>query len=95
VKPLFHIVPRGTAVPDLYAPPSLSSEGFIHLSYADAVRESARLYFAGLEVDVWCIDPAKVVDLREDPTPRGPMPHAYAPIPRAAIVRVCRLDEID
>lgn len=89
---LYHLVPRGTPVPEAHAPPSLEREGFIHASYKDAVAESARLYFPAHEVDVWRVDPRRVAGLREDATPRGPMPHVAAPIPRDAVREVLRLD---
>lgn len=70
-----------------YAPPSLAREGFIHASYKDAVRESARLYFeAGADLRVLAIDPRRLdVPVDVASTPRGPMPHVHGAIPVDAI----------
>jgi putative intracellular protease/amidase/uncharacterized protein (DUF952 family) len=81
-----------------YAPPSLAREGFIHASYKDAVRESARLYFkaedlAGLRLVA--IDPRRLdVPIEVADTPRGPMPHIHGSIPVDA-VRVLDLEAIE
>jgi putative intracellular protease/amidase/uncharacterized protein (DUF952 family) len=81
-----------------YAPPSLATEGFIHASHKDAVRESAVLYFKDTELAklrLLAIDPRRLdrpVELAE--TPRGPMPHIHGSIPVDA-VRVLDLDAID
>jgi uncharacterized protein (DUF952 family) len=93
---LYHLV-DGAAEGDPYAPPSLAREGFIHCSYRPAVRESARLHFAPeARLRVLQIDPRRVgVRLEEAPTPRGPMPHLFGPLPRAAIAATLALDEID
>jgi putative intracellular protease/amidase/uncharacterized protein (DUF952 family) len=78
-----------------YAPPSLAREGFIHASYRDALRESARLHFAGVAPDalrVLAIDPRRLdVPIEVAATPRGPMPHVHGAIPRDA-VRLLELD---
>ena len=67
-----------------YWPESASREGFIHASYRDAVLESARLYFPEGSVRVIVrIDPRRLVE-----TPRGPMPHLHAGVPRGAIAEV-------
>jgi cyclohexyl-isocyanide hydratase len=81
-----------------YAPPSLATEGFIHASYKEAVRESADLYFAPDErsrLRVLAIDPRRLdapVELAE--TPRGPMPHVQGAIPLDA-VQVLDLEAVD
>jgi uncharacterized protein (DUF952 family) len=84
---IYHIVPAGAAIDDPYAPPSLAQEGFVHCSYAEAVRESAALHFpAGAALEVLAIDPAGLpVEVAE--TPRGKMPHVRGPIPARAITR--------
>lgn len=84
---LYHLLPADTAVPDPYAPPSLSREGFVHASFRDAVLESARLYFPpGQALTVLQIDPRRLrAPLVLCDTPRGPMPHVHGPIPADAI----------
>jgi uncharacterized protein (DUF952 family) len=97
VRWLYHLIHRGTDVGDPYAPASLASEGFVHCSFRDEVRESARLYFPkGAPLEVLRIDPRRVgarVDLAA--TPRGPMPHIHGPVPREAIVETLALEAID
>jgi cyclohexyl-isocyanide hydratase len=86
---LYHIrAASGSTLPEVYAPGSLASEGFIHASFHGDVRESARLYFpAGERLSVLRIDPRRL-DARVEiaATPRGPMPHLHGPVPRDAIV---------
>ena len=93
---LYHLISRGTRLGDAYAPESLATEGFVHCSYRDEVRESARLHFpAGAELDVLRIDPRRVpARVEEAPTPRGPMPHVHGPIPRDAIVETLSLGSL-
>lgn len=92
VRWLYHLVRKGDSVPSEggYAPPSLDHEGFVHCSYRDDVLESARLYFAGEQPRVFRIDPRRLLGVRvvDEPTPRGPMPHVFGPIPRDAIREV-------
>lgn len=87
---LFHIARTSELAPGWtsLAPSSLATEGIVHASYKAAVPESARLYFPpGEPLTVLQIDPRKVgAVVREDPTPRGPMPHVLGPIPRSAVV---------
>lgn len=90
---LYHLVPRGTDLGERYSPASLAAEGFVHCSFHDAVRETARLHFPeGAALDVVRIDPRRVgarVELA--PTPRGPMPHVHGPIFRDAVADVAPL----
>lgn len=87
---LYHVREAGAEAAGDYAPASLEHEGFVHCSFRDAVRESARLYFpADARLEVLRIDPRRLrarVEIAE--TPRGPMPHVHGPIPLAAIVAV-------
>ncbi|MFO0570417.1 MAG: DUF952 domain-containing protein [Polyangiaceae bacterium] len=88
----YHLVRRPELVwneEDRYAPPSLTTEGFVHASYLDAVESSARLHFPGDAPDslvVLAVDPRRI-DARVDEaeTPRGPMPHVHGSIPRDAV----------
>jgi putative intracellular protease/amidase/uncharacterized protein (DUF952 family) len=96
---MFHVVRAeelGWGKDGRYAPASLETEGFIHASYKDRVRESARLYFApGARLRMLAIDPRRLdvpVDVVE--TPRGPMPHIKGPIPCDAF-KVLDIDAVD
>ena len=92
---LYHLVVRQPLPEGRYAPESLAREGFVHCSYADAVAESARLYFAaGADVVAWRIDPARLdVPVEVATTPRGAMPHVRGSVAREAIVAVCERGE--
>lgn len=96
---MFHVVRAedlGWGKDGRYAPASLAAEGFVHASFKDRVRESARLYFPpGARLRVLAIDPRRLdvpVDVVE--TPRGPMPHILGSIPCDAF-RVIDLDAVD
>jgi uncharacterized protein (DUF952 family) len=97
VRWLYHVFGGAISIEDRYAPESLAQDGFVHCSYRDAVRASARLYFPSeaallvLQIDPRCLD----CELRVVQTPRGPMPHVHGAIPRRAIARVLPLDEIE
>lgn len=79
-----------------YAPASLAAEGFVHASFRDRVKESARLYFSpGARLRVLAIDPRRLdVPIEVAETPRGPMPHVMGSIPCDAF-RVIDLDDVD
>jgi cyclohexyl-isocyanide hydratase len=94
---LYHLVPRGTPIPDPYTPADFAREGFVHASFRDAVRESARLHFpAGADLVALRIDPRRL-DVAVDivATPRGPMPHIPGAVPRDAIRAEVELSDID
>ncbi len=80
---------------DLYTPPALDREGFVHASFRDAAAESARLY-VGADALLLQIDPRRlearveVVD-----TPRGPMPHVHGPVPRDAVAATHALADFE
>jgi cyclohexyl-isocyanide hydratase len=87
---LFHIVERG-------APPTPpGAEGFVHCSYRDAVAETARIHFPrDAKLQVLQVDPRRVGARIEDaPTPRGPMPHVFGPIPSDAIRATLDLGDV-
>ena len=96
---LYHIVQEPFDLPDRYEPESLAREGFVHCSLRDAVRESARLYFARIPAEklrVLRIDPRRLdAPVRFEQTPRGPMPHVYGPIPRDAVAEVIPMGALD
>jgi uncharacterized protein (DUF952 family) len=97
VRWIYHLLPRGTPLGDAYAPASLASEGYVHGSYREAVQESARLHFPpGSDLVVLQLDPRKLTcRVEEAATPRGPMPHLFGPVQRAAVARVLELSELD
>lgn len=84
---IYHLRERGAPIGDRYAPESLAREGFVHGSFRDAVRESARLYFPErAELEILQIDPRRLdaaVEIAD--TPRGPMPHVHGAIPADAV----------
>ncbi len=92
---LHHICASPPPVGD-YLPDSLATEGFIHCSYKDAVKESAALYFKGVsQLYVYRIDPRRLsARVEVAPSPRGPMPHVHGPIERDAIREVISLDAL-
>lgn len=94
---IYHLTDTPRPLTDPYAPPSLFTEGFVHGSFRDAVRESARLYFAhSTDVLVLQLDPRVLGDsVRLADTPRGPMPHIHRPIPLDAIRATLSLDTFD
>jgi len=97
VRWLYHIAEGGVSLASPYAPASLRREKFVHASFRDQVVESARVHFPKEEaLSVLQIDPRRLdVPLKIDPTPRGPMPHIYGPIPADAIRAVHPLAEVD
>ena len=74
----------------VFASGDLSEEGFIHCSEFHQVLRTAEKYYVGkkclvlLEIDDGLLGAALV---REDVGGSGVFPHAYTPIPLAAIVR--------
>jgi lysophospholipase L1-like esterase/uncharacterized protein (DUF952 family) len=96
VATVFHlVVPGEWPASGRYSPPSLASEGFVHLSFADQVEAPANAYYAdepellAIELDPGRI-PARIVV--EDSYGSGTAyPHAYGPIPVTAAVGVHEL----
>lgn len=76
------------------APPSLLSEGFVHLSTPGQVKLPANVRFAGrTDLLALVIDPARLpAELRFEPAPETPadtrFPHHYGPVPADAVVAV-------
>lgn len=64
-------------------------DGFVHLSSADQVVETARRHFAGVTgLTLLTVDPDRLGDaLRWEPSRGGQLfPHLYGPLPVAAVV---------
>lgn len=77
--------------PDSLAPPSLDTDGFVHLSEASQVTNTALRFFAGRDdVLILEIDEPKLASkvVREDLYGHGEFPHLYGPINLDAVVCV-------
>jgi uncharacterized protein (DUF952 family) len=98
---LFHILPRevwyGLDKATTYRPPSLASEGFIHLSTADQLLRTAARHFAGrTDLVVIAIDPAKLeAPLRYAHAHGEAFPHLHGPLPMRAVTAVEPLPLVD
>jgi len=97
VRPVFHLVsPHDWPAAGWYRPPSLATEGFVHLSFADQVAGSANRHLAGAdELLAVELDPVAVgADIRvEDTYGSGTaFPHAYGPIPVSAALAMHRVE---
>ena len=98
---LFHLIPaddwRAWEGRDEYAPASLASEGFVHLSTAAQVPGTAGLFFAGvddllvLEIEVPDADERLRWEPNEGPRGVEEFPHWFGPIPLAWVVGASRL----
>jgi uncharacterized protein (DUF952 family)/lysophospholipase L1-like esterase len=93
VASLFHIVaPTDWPTAGTYRPPSLATEGFVHLSFADQVEAAANRHYPDAEdLIVVELDPTALeAEVRvEDSYGSGTAyPHVYGPVPVAAAVAV-------
>lgn len=96
MRPLFHIVERGTwALAESageYRPESLQSEGFVHFSYADQVAATANRFYAdAVNLCVVEFDPERIgapVVVEDSHGTGEEFPHVYAPIPASAAVAI-------
>lgn len=97
---IFHIVSIadwGTAVAaGSYRPPSLDTEGFIHLSYAEQVGATANRYYRAIDdLQVLEVDPALVgseLRVEASPTTGELFPHLYGPLPITAVAAIHPLE---
>ena len=94
---VYKIVPgelwrRAEAVGSFSGSPVDTRDGFIHLSTATQVRETAARHFRG-ETDLLLIAVAVgSLDVRWEPSRGGDLfPHLYAGLPMSAVVRVMPL----
>jgi uncharacterized protein (DUF952 family) len=91
---LFHIVSvadwAAAEAAGTYAPPSLTSEGFIHFSFAQQVAGTANRYYRALDdLQVLEVDSASLdTELRIEDTTGGGVefPHVYGALPVGAVV---------
>ncbi len=91
---LFHLVDPQVwaATRDDYRPPSLGREGFVHLSFADQVADTANRHYANAPALVVLeVDPARLsaeVKLEDSYGAGRSFPHLYGPLPVSAVVAV-------
>lgn len=79
---------RGVAEGVLPPSPIDETDGYMHFSTGDQLRETLRLYFAGQSDLVLCVLPVAAVaaDLKWEPSRGGALfPHLYAPLPLRAV----------
>jgi len=69
-----------------YAPPSLSSEGFIHLSTAEQVPGTLARFYAGVP-DLLLLS-VEVSDAVFEEVGHGTFPHLYRPLATTEVVAV-------
>lgn len=90
---IYHLVPRRIweANPDQpYRADSLTTEGFIHCSFATQVAGSANRFYAGeSDLLVLHVDPQRLQSpLQEEASSTGEIfPHVYGPLNRDAVTR--------
>jgi uncharacterized protein (DUF952 family)/lysophospholipase L1-like esterase len=89
VTPVFHLVsPEEWPAAGWYRPPSLATEGFVHLSFADQLAGSANRHFTDASALIAVeLDPVAIgAEIRiEDSYGSGAeFPHAYGPLPVSA-----------
>lgn len=92
---LFHITTRTAweaAKPTgEYRPPSLASEGFIHLSTAAQWRATRERFYRDVpDLVLLHIEPAGL-DIRYERADDDDFPHLYGPLPASAIIDVTAL----
>jgi uncharacterized protein (DUF952 family) len=80
-------------------PESLTTEGFIHFSYAGQVAATANRHYRDVDgLQVLEVDPGRIgAELIVEPSPvtGEPYPHLYGPLPVAAVVGVHPLRRVD
>lgn len=87
---VFHILKRSeweAAIPrQIYAPPSLAAEGFIHCSTLQQLPESGNRFFRGQSnLAVLCIDPQRLTaELKTENT----FPHIYGALNLDAVTQI-------
>jgi uncharacterized protein (DUF952 family) len=94
---LFHLVDREawalSAAAVSYAPSSLATEGFIHLSTEVQLLRTAERFYTGREdLVVLSIEEARLaVPVRYEPVHGDSFPHLYGALPREVVVAVTPL----
>jgi uncharacterized protein (DUF952 family) len=96
-RTLFHLVGRDewaqTSATQTYRPPSLTTEGFIHLSTASQLLGTARRFFAGRDdLLAVSIDEDRLgAAVRWESADGELFPHLYAPLDLSTVVEVIPL----
>lgn len=99
---LRHIITRAAweASADEVRPASLEGQGFVHLCTPSQLDGVLARFFAAVDREtlvVLHVDPARLpagaLVWEEADVPGTRFPHLYAPLPRAAVVHVAKLDE--
>ncbi|MEJ8644923.1 DUF952 domain-containing protein [Streptomyces sp. MS1.HAVA.3] len=92
---IFHIVPLAdwTAAPELpYAPPSLTSEGFVHCSAdrptALGIADTHYRAVPGILLAVELDEGALTAEVRREGESGGLYPHVHGPLNRDAVIHV-------
>jgi uncharacterized protein (DUF952 family) len=76
-----------------HAPPSLASEGFVHLSAGRQLVRTANKHFPGRSgLLVLELDPAALDVVWEDLGAGEPFPHVYGPLPASAVIAARSLE---
>ena len=93
--PLFHITTReawqAAQAAGEYRPPSLASEGFIHLSTAAQWRATSHRFYREVpDLILLHVDPTKL-DIRYERADGDDFPHLYGPLPLAAVIELTAL----
>jgi uncharacterized protein (DUF952 family) len=94
MRAIYHLVLRRVweqNVAEPYRADSLTSEGFIHCSFAEQVAWAANRFYADADdLLVLHIDPERLTSsLGEEPCDTGEIfPHIYGPLNREAVVKV-------
>ena len=98
---LFHITPRSewelAVTRGSYAPASLASEGFIHLSTAEQWPRTLERWFPGRAgLVLLTIDPALLThEVRFEPVHGDHFPHLFGPLDVKAVIAVTDLRVTD
>lgn len=91
---LFHITTRAAWTEaqrtGTYRPPSLATEGYIHLSTEHQWRGALARFFAGQrELVLLVIDPERLsAPVRYEPADGDVFPHLYGALPPAAVIEI-------
>jgi uncharacterized protein (DUF952 family) len=100
--PLLHLVPAEVWAQACRAgehrPPSLATEGFVHLSWPRQLAGTVARHYAGVAgLLVLVVDPERLADPvveEEAPGVGDRFPHLYGPLPVAAVVAAHPLDQV-
>ncbi len=98
MKPLFHLIAESEWVlsqnRSTYEPPSLKTEGFIHLSHEHQIAGTFKRFFSGRkDLQVLSIDPTKLsFPIKYEPADGDTFPHLYGPLNLDAVYKVEKIE---